>query len=51
MDSNNAGYYTQTYGGLQRVQYPSSEQTYNFQNWHTETNGNDQASTKIWITK
>jgi Starch-binding associating with outer membrane len=51
MDPNNAGYYTQTYGGFQRVQYPSSEQTYNFQNWHSETNGSDQTATKIWIAK
>lgn len=51
MDPNNAAYYTQTYGGFQRVQYPASEQTYNFKNWKAETNGSDMISTKIWITK
>lgn len=51
MDPNNAGYYTQTYGDFQRVQYPSSEQTYNYQNWFAETQGHDVTSTKIWITK
>jgi len=51
MDPANAAYYTQTYGGYQRVQYPASEQTYNYKNWFAETNGSDQLATKIWITK
>jgi len=51
MDPANAAYYTQTYGGYQRVQYPASEQTYNHKNWFAETNGSDQVGTKIWITK
>ena len=51
MDPNNASYYTQTYGDFQRVEYPSSEQTYNYQNWYAETQGHDVTSTKIWITK
>jgi len=54
MDPNNAGYYTQTYGDFQRVQYPSSEQTYNNKNWLAElagTGGKDLTSTKIWIAK
>lgn len=51
MDANNANYYTSTYGGYQRYQYPSSEQTYNETNWMAETGGRDSISTKIWITK
>ena len=51
MDANNAAYYTQTYGDFQRVQYPSTEQTYNRANWQAETNGTDKTSTKIWIAK
>ena len=48
-DPTNAAYYTTTYGGYNRYQYPSSEQTYNYANWYTETGGNDLVSTKIWI--
>ena len=51
LDPENAAYYSQTYGDFQRVQYPSSEQTYNYKNWYSETNGSDLISTKIWITK
>lgn len=51
MEAVNASYYTQTYGGYQRVQYPSTEQTYNYKNWFAETNGSDLIATKIWITK
>jgi hypothetical protein len=51
MDANNASYYTNTYGGYQRYQYPSSEQTYNEANWIAETGGHDSIATKIWITK
>ena len=51
MDPVNASYYTQTYGGYQRVQYPSSEQTYNYKNWFAETAGSDLIGTKIWITQ
>lgn len=54
MDPNNASYYTQTYGGFQRVQYPGSEQTYNNKNWLAElstTGGKDLTTIKIWITK
>jgi len=51
MDPANASYYTQTYGGYQRVQYPSSEQTYNYKNWFAETGGSDLIGTKIWITQ
>jgi hypothetical protein len=51
MDPNNASYYTSTYGGYQRYQYPSSEQTYNEVNWMAETGGHDSIGTKIWITQ
>jgi hypothetical protein len=51
MDPVNAGYYTQTYGGYNRYQYPTSEQTYNYNNWYAETQGNDVTTTKIWIAK
>jgi hypothetical protein len=54
MDPNNSVYYTQTYGDYQRVQYPSSEQTYNNKNWLAElagVGGKDMISTKIWIAK
>ncbi|HLK28123.1 MAG TPA: SusD/RagB family nutrient-binding outer membrane lipoprotein [Puia sp.] len=51
MDPNNAAYYAQTYGDYQRVQYPSSEQTYNYKNWFAETNNSDLISKKIWIAK
>jgi hypothetical protein len=51
MDPANASYYANTYGGYQRYQYPSSEQTYNKANWMAETNGADSIGTKIWITK
>jgi hypothetical protein len=51
MDATNAAYYTNTYGGYQRVQYPASEQTYNRANWQAATNGPDKIETKLWITK
>jgi hypothetical protein len=51
MDPNNASYYTSTYGGYQRYQYPSSEQTYNEVNWMAETGGHDSIGTKIWIAQ
>jgi Starch-binding associating with outer membrane len=51
MDPNNAGYYTSTYGGYQRYQYPSSEQTYNEANWMAETGGHDSVATKIWVAQ
>ena len=51
MDANNAAFYTQTYGGYNRYQYPNSEQTYNRNNWMAETGGNDLTSAKIWIAK
>jgi hypothetical protein len=51
MDPNNAAYYTQTYGGYQRYEYPSSEAQYNRDNWTKATGGNDLTSTKIWIAK
>jgi Starch-binding associating with outer membrane len=51
MDPNNASYYTTTFGGYNRYQYPGSEPTYNYANWFAETNGSDLISTKIWIAK
>jgi hypothetical protein len=51
METSNSSYYTQTYGSYQRVQYPSSEQAYNLDNWKTATSGGDLMSTKLWITK
>jgi hypothetical protein len=51
MDPANASYYTNTYGGYQRYQYPSSESTYNLDNYTAETGGHDTITTKIWITK
>ncbi len=51
MDPANASYYSTTYGGYQRYQYPSSEQTYNPVNYNAETGGHDSITTKIWITK
>jgi len=51
MDANNAAFYNQTYGGYNRYQYPSSEQTYNSNNWMAETGGTDLTSAKIWIAK
>src|SRR6202012_519040 len=51
MDPNNASYYTQTFGGYNRYQYPTSEPTYNYANWFAETQGSDLVSTKIWIAK
>ncbi|MGZ3764391.1 MAG: SusD/RagB family nutrient-binding outer membrane lipoprotein [Mucilaginibacter sp.] len=50
-DPNNAAGYTTTYGSYNRYQYPSTEQTYNFDNWQAATGGNDVISTKIWIAK
>jgi hypothetical protein len=51
VDPNNASYYTATYGSYNRYQYPSSEQSYNFDNWYAETKNNDVTTTKIWIAK
>jgi hypothetical protein len=51
MDPNNAGYYTQTYGSLNRYQYPGTEATYNEANWTAETGGTDLSSTKIWVAQ
>lgn len=51
MDPNNTSYYSQTYGGYNRYQYPASEQTYNYKNWFAETKGSDLIATKIWIAK
>jgi hypothetical protein len=51
METDNATYYTNTYGNYNRYQYPSSEQTYNQKNWLAETNNSDLVSTKIWIAK
>jgi len=51
MDPNNSTYYTQTFGNYNRYQYPGSEPTYNYQNWFSETSGQDLITTKIWIAK
>lgn len=51
MDPNNSTFYTQTYGGYNRYQYPGSEQTYNYKNWYAETAGTDLVATKIWIAQ
>src|SRR5579863_508097 len=50
-DPNNTSFYTNTYGGYQRYQYPTSEQTFNYNNWYAETKGNDVTTTKIWIAQ
>ncbi|HEY4198088.1 MAG TPA: SusD/RagB family nutrient-binding outer membrane lipoprotein [Mucilaginibacter sp.] len=50
-DPVNAAFYTQTYGSYNRYQYPTTEQTYNFNNWYAETKNSDLTSTKIWIAK
>ena len=51
MDPDNAAGYTLTYGGYNRYMYPTSEPTFNHDNWEAETNGNDLITTKIYIAK
>lgn len=49
MSADNTTYYTQNFGNYARFVYPQQEANFNFENWRTETNSTDVASTKIWL--
>ena len=51
MSPDNTSFYSNNFGKYNRFVYPDNESSYNNVNWKAATGGNDQNTTKIWITK
>jgi hypothetical protein len=51
MSDVNTQYYSSNFAQYSRFTYPESEQSYNYDNWKTETGGTDLNTAKLWIAK